>query len=56
MRNYDNGQDIALPKEHECGECVFFRNGSDSDFCALTMKSAECYDNACGDFENEVSL
>lgn len=38
MRNYDDGQDVALPTERECGECVFFRNGSESDFCALTME------------------
>lgn len=53
MRIYDNGQDVALPKECECGDCVFFRNGSDSDFCALTMERVECYEKACGDFENE---
>ena len=56
MRNYDDGQDVALPTERECGECVFFRNGSESDFCALTMERVECYEKACGDFENELSL
>ena len=53
MRNYDNGADAALTKESECGECVFFRNGSESDFCALTMERAECYEKACEDFESE---
>lgn len=42
-----------LPAEQECGDCVFFRNGSESDFCALTMERVECYEKACADFENE---
>lgn len=56
QNNNDNRLDVSLPAEQECGECVFFRNGSESDFCVLTMERAECYEKACGDFEHEVSL
>ena len=40
-------------EERECGDCVFFRNEPESDFCALTMERVECYEKACADFENE---
>lgn len=56
QNNNDNRPDDSLPVEQECGDCVFFRNGSESDFCALTMERVECYEKACADFENEVSL
>lgn len=38
-------------EERECGDCAFFRNGSESDFCALTMGRVECCERSCSDFE-----
>jgi hypothetical protein len=51
QNNNDNRPDDSLPVEQECGDCVFFRNGSESDFCALTMGRVECYERSCYDFE-----
>lgn len=53
QNNNENRPDVSLPAGQECGDCVFFRNGSESDFCALTMGRVECYEKACADFENE---
>ena len=39
-------------EELECGDCAFFRNGAEYDFCALTMERVECYETACADFED----
>lgn len=35
----------------ECGNCSFFANGEDYDFCELNDEPVECCDNACEDFE-----
>ncbi len=40
-----------VKSERDCGDCAYFRNGPEYDYCSLSGVQAECCDAACEDFE-----